>query len=246
MFLCGCTKTQQPMDLYDAIKQRGKIVVGVKASAKPFSFTNSDGAYQGYDIDIAKRIARDIFGKEDAIEFKPVAEKDRIMVLNSGEADLIIATMTITPQREAVVDFSDPYYYASQTLMTRRDSKFTSPSDKNLKRIGVLFGTTAEKSIRIVAPQALVSGFRTYPEAVQALRDKRIDAVATDDTIVRGIIADDKSLKMMQNVKLSKEPYGVALRKGEETKRLKATVNNVISSMGSDGSFTQLNRKWIK
>lgn len=246
LVLSGCGKKNQPMDLYDMVLDRGKIVVGVKTDTKPFGFLNSEGKNDGFDIDLARDIAKVIFNDENAVEFIPVTPSNRIMILNSGQADMIIASMTMNSQRAAVVDFSVPYHYAGQTLLLNKDSKISSLTDSDLKKIGVLFGSTAEKTIRIAVPHSMITGYKTYTEAVKALKAKEIDAVATDDTIILGIIIDDKSLKMLNAQRYSKEPYGVAFRKGEETKRLRTIVDKTISDMANDGSLNQLKRKWLK
>lgn len=244
--ISGCGKKQQPMDLYDMVLDRGKIVVGVKNDAKPFGFLNKEEQYVGFDIDLAKQIAKNIFGDENAIEFVPVNASNRIMLLNSGQADMIIATMTISSQRAAVVDFSIPYYYTGQTLLLNQKSKITNLSDPNLKKIGVIFGSTAEKMVRIAIPQCMITGFKTYNEAVEALKADEIDAIATDEALLFGITMDDKSLKIIKAPKYSKEPYGVAFRKGEETKRLRAIVDKTITDMNDSGELNKLKQKWLK
>ena len=246
IIMSGCGKKNQPMDLYDMIMDRGKIVVGVKTDTKPFGFLNEEGLHDGYDIDLAKNIAKVIFGDEKAVEFIPVTPSNRIMILNSGQADMIIASMTITAQRAAVVDFSLPYHYAGQTLLLNKDSKISSLSDSKLKKVGVLFGSTAEKTIRIAVPHCLITGYKTYTDAVKALKNHEVDAIATDDTIILGIIMDDKSLKILEAPRYSKEPYGIAFRKGEETKRLRTIVDKAITDMSNEGVLNKLNKKWLK
>jgi len=246
IIISGCGKKQQPMDLYDMILNRGKIVVGVKNDAKPFGFLNDNKQYEGFDIDLSRQIAKNIFGDENAVEFIPVNSSNRIMLLNSGQADMIIATMTITSQRAAVVDFSVPYYYTGQTLLLNRTSKISSLADNNLKKVGVIFGSTAEKMVRIAIPQCMITGFKTYNEAVNALKGNEIDAIATDESILLGITMDDKDLKIIKAPKYSKEPYGIAFRKGEETKRLRAIVDSTITSLNDTGELNKLKHKWMK
>jgi len=244
--ISGCGKKQQPMDLYDMVLDRGKIVVGVKEDAKPFGFLDKDNQYVGFDVDLAKQIAKNIFGDETAIEFVPVNASNRIMLLNSGQADMIIATMTISSQRAAIVDFSIPYYYTGQTLLLNKDSKITTLSDNNLKKVGVIFGSTAEKMVRMAIPQCMVTGYKSYAEAVDALKEKEIDAIATDEALLMGITMDDNTLKIIKAPKYSKEPYGVAFRKGEETKRLRAIVDKTITDMNDNGDLNKLKKKWLK
>lgn len=245
IIISGCGKKQQPMDLYDMVTDRGKIVVGVKDDSKPFGFLNQDNQYEGFDVDLAKQIAKNIFGDENAVEFIPVNSSNRIMLLNSGQADMIIATMTITSQRAAVVDFSIPYYYTGQTLLLNQNSKINSLSDNNLKKVGVIFGSTAEKMVRIAIPQCMITGYKTYNDAVKALKSNAVDAVATDESILLGITMDDKTLKIIKAPKYSKEPYGIAFRKGEETKRLRTIVDSTITSMSDSGELNKLKHKWM-
>lgn len=246
LVLSGCGKKNQPMDLYDMVLDRGKIVVGVKTDTKPFGFLNKEGQNEGFDIDLAKNIAKVIFNDDKAVEFVPVTPSNRIMILNSGQADMIIASMTINSQRAAVVDFSVPYHYSGQTLLLNKDSKVTSLTDPKLKKIGVLFGSTAEKTIRIAVPHSMITGYKTYTDAVKALKNKEVDAIATDDTIILGIIMDDNSLKILNAPRYSKEPYGIAFRKGEETKRLRTIVDKTITDMVNDGSLNKIKNKWLK
>lgn len=241
----GCGKKQQPMDLYDSIQQRGKIVVGVQENIPPFSYKNADGQYQGFEVDIAKRIAKALLGNENAIEFIPVETSNRISILNSGRADIIVATMTITNNRRNIVDFTDPYYIAGQTVMVSRNSGIKSFSDLNGKRIGVAFGSTSFDGIKTIAPRAIISGYKNDKAAFAALRAKEIDAYADDDTILLSYTMNDATLKILQQ-RYTQEPYGIAFRKGSESTRVLETANNVINLMKNNGTLNQLKTKWIK
>lgn len=241
----GCGKKQQPMDLYDNIQQRGKIVVGIQENLAPFSYKNSDGQYQGFEVDIAKQIAKALLRDENAVEFIPVETANRISILNSGRADMIIATMTITKNRQNILDFTEPYYFAGQTVMVHRNTSIKSFSDLNGKRVGVAFGSTALDGIKTVAPGAIINGFRNEKGALLALKANEIDAYADDDTVLLGYTMNDVSVKMLQQ-RYTQEPYGIAFRKGEESKRVLETANNVITIMKNNGTLNQLKAKWIK
>ncbi len=241
----GCGKKQQPMDLYDSIQQRGKIVVGIQENVIPFSYKNSDGQYQGFEVDIAKQIAKALLRNENAVEFIPVETSNRISILNSGRADMIIATMTITNGRKNILDFTDPYYFAGQTVMVHRNTSIKSISDLNGKRVGVSFGSTALDGIKSVAPGAIINGYKNEKAAIAALKANEIDAYADDDTVLLGYTMNDVSVKMLQQ-RYTQEPYGIAFRKGAESKRVLETANNVINIMKNNGTMNQLKAKWIK
>src|SRR4030095_8426535 len=104
--------------LLDTIKTRGKLVVGVKYDTKLFGLKNpANNEVEGFDIDIAKALAKSILGDETKLELKEVTSKTRIPMLDNNEIDLIIATMTITEERRKQVDFSEVYFKAGQCLL---------------------------------------------------------------------------------------------------------------------------------
>ena len=241
----GCGKKQKPMDLYDLIQQRGHWVVGVEADIEPFCFKDKNGNYDGYEIELVKKIAKNILNDENAIEFVDVTPSNRISMLNSGQADLIVATMTINPQRLEIIDFSEPYYIAGQTVLVKKSSKITSLSDLKNKRVGTIFGTTANEGIKSVAPTSLISGFKSYNDAIRALKTNQIDGIALDDTILMGFAMKDNSLFLI-NKKYTQEPYGVAFRKGTESTRVLDAVNDVLHVMKSNGDLGRLQTKWLR
>lgn len=243
--LSGCTKKEDNTDTLDKIMQRGKIIVGVKYDTKPFGYINEKQQLVGYDVDLAKYIAKSILGSENRVEFKQVTPSNRILALNSGQVDMIIATMTITKQRSEVVDFSKPYYVAGQAILVPQNSKIKSMSDLNGKKVIIVFGSTAEKNLRTVAPEALVSGYKTYTSGYSALKQGRADAITSDDTILIGFAINDKSVKLLPK-RYSQEPYAVAFKKGDASTSLKSKVDFVISEMISTGKLNQLKAKWIK
>lgn len=245
LFAVGCSKKTTPMDLYDSIQQRGKIVVGVESNIQPFSFKGSDGKPQGFEIDIAKQIASAILNDENAIEFVFVEPSNRISMLNSGKADMLIATMTITNGRANIVDFSEPYYFAGQTVLVKRKSDIKSFADLNDKLVGVTFGTTAIDGIKSVAPGVQIRGFKTYKDAYNALNADEINAFASDDTVLIGYAINDINVKMLPQ-KYTQEPYGIAFRKGAESARTIDIVNNTINLMKSNGTMAKLKSVWFK
>lgn len=124
------TETSAGTNTLEKIKKRGKLIVGVKYDLNLFGLKNPEtGKVEGFDIDIAKGLAKKILGDENKIELKEVTSKTRIPMLNNGEIDAIIATMTITEERKKEVDFSDVYFMAGQSLLVKKDSKINSVKD---------------------------------------------------------------------------------------------------------------------
>ncbi len=230
-------------DSYQAILDRGYLIAGVKTDTKPFGFKDKDGKLTGLDIDIAKAIAKAIFRNENRLKLVSVTPSDRLIKLTTGEVDIVIATMTVTPQRMDLIDFSHSYFIAGQTLLVPQNSKITSLADLAGEDVGVIFGTTAEKNLRTLVPTAKVLGYRTYDEAYEALKNGTIKAITSDDTILRNYALNDKSVKML-NKRYSKEPYAVGVRKGKENKMLLERVNFVIKTLIVNNSINRLYAKW--
>lgn len=244
MLFAGCAKKEANVDTLDKILQRGKIIVGVKYDAKPFGYLNAKQEPVGFDVDLARHIAKFVLGDENKIEFKQVTPSNRILALGSGQVDMVIATMTITPQRAQIIDFSVPYYISGQSILVPSKSDITSMSDLNGKRVIIVFGSTAERNIRMIAPEAQIIGFKTYTSAYKALKQGQADAMTSDDTILIGFAQSDDSVKLLPK-KYSKEPYAVAFNKGEKSERLKHKVDVIIEDMERTGELNQLRHKWI-
>ncbi|MBR6126588.1 transporter substrate-binding domain-containing protein [bacterium] len=232
-------------DLYDEIIQRGKIRIGINTDAKPFGFVDSAGVVQGYDADLGRYIAQYILNNPDKVEFISVTPANRMMKVSTGDVDIVIAAMTITPQRKEIIDFSIPYDSAGQTLLVKSSSKITSIADLGNQNVGVIWGTTAEKNMLNLAPEANVIGFKSYNEAYQALKSGRINAITSDDTILSGFSLEDKDVKLLPK-RYSREPYGIGFKKSKSTVKLKEEINSAIRDMKQKNVITRLHNKWLE
>lgn len=243
--ITGCSGKNEKTDLLDEILSRGKIIAGVKFDTKPFGYINEKQELDGFDVDVAKYIAKSILGSEKKIEFVQVTPSNRIQALNSNKIDIIIATMTITNQRSEIIDFSVPYYIAGQAILVKKESKIKSLSDLNNKKIIVVFGSTAENNLRLKLPGAKITGFKTYSNAYTALKEGRADAMAADDSILIGLAMSDSSVKLLP-ARYTKEPYAVGFRKDYSTVKLRKKINFILKEMKSSGKLDKLRLKHIK
>lgn len=241
----ACNKKESNLDTLSKIKQRDKVIIGVKYDTKPFGYINENQELVGFDIDLAKAIAKNLLGDENKVEFKQVTPSNRILALNSNQVDMVIATMTITPERKAVINFSSPYYMAGQAVLVPKDSKITSITDLNGKRVIIIFGSTSEKNLRMAAPNATIIGFKTYTSGFEALKQGRADALTSDDSILIGLAMNDPSIKLLPK-RYTREPYGIGFKKDISSKRLEECVNTILSGMKSSGELNQIKNKWIK
>lgn len=231
-------------DLYDEIIQRGMLKVGINPDSKPFGFRNEKGDIIGYDVDLARYIAQDLLKNPDRVEFVPVTPSDRLIKASTGKVDIVISTVTITPQRQEVVAFSIPYDVAGQAILVRSNSAIKSLMDLSDQTVGVIFGTTAEKNIQKLVPTAKLLGFKSYQEAYLALKQGRINAITSDDTILSRFAMDDKSVKLLPK-RYSREPYGIAFKKGKSTVKLKDHLDLAIKDLQRKNVLPRLRKKWI-
>lgn len=243
LFLTGCTQQQEPQDTLTTIKTRGELIVGVKYDSKPFGFVK-DGKLQGYDIDIAHLMAKRILGNEKLVRFVEVNSSNRISKLNSGDVDMVIATMTITPQRQEIVDFSIPYFYAGQAVMIRRGTTVKTIGDLNGRRVIIVLGTTGEKNLRYFAPEAVIQGYKTYQDGFNAFLDRKAEAMTTDDSILAGFVLDHPEFMLLPQ-RYTQDAYGIALRKELQSETLKTEVNIAIGELRRKGYLNYLKNQWI-
>ncbi|TDO13108.1 amino acid ABC transporter substrate-binding protein (PAAT family) [Bacillus subtilis] len=241
----GEASKESKKDTLAAIKDKDKIVFGVKTDTRLFGLKNpSSGEIEGFDIDIAKQIAKDILGDEKKAEFKEVTSKTRIPMLQNGDIDAIAATMTITEERKKEVDFSDVYFEAGQSLLVKKGSKIKSVEDlgKGSKVLAVK-GSTSSQNIREKAPEASVLEFENYAEAFTALKSGQGDALTTDNAILYGM-ADENKNYQLTGEPFTDEPYGIAVKKGQSA--LAKEINASLKKMKSDGRYDDIYKKWIK
>lgn len=243
LICCSCGKKSVINDDLTTITQRDRLIVGIRNDAPPFGFKDKNGFTVGYDADLARLIAKGILGDEKKVEFVPVTASNRIMKLNSGEVDCLIATMSITTQRQQFLNFSTPYYMAGQAILVRSSSKATSLRDFTGKKLIIVFGSTSEKNLRSNVPEVTVIGYKTYNDAYNALKNGKADGIVADDTVLLGFSTNDKSVKLLPK-RYSKEPYAVVFRKDDASINFTNKVNYIVENLQSTSRLNRLQEKW--
>lgn len=241
-FLTSCGKKEAEPNTLDKIINRNLLIAGVKQDAGPFGFLNEKGELEGFDIDVAKYIAKNLTGSEKNVKFVTVTSNTRIEAVTSGEVDMVIATMTNTESRRYLVDFSIPYYVAGQTAMVPDDSKIYTFSDLKDKTTIVVLGSTSEQNLRRVIPTARIVGYSDYKEAFKALKDGKGDALSTDDTIISGFISKNEGYRALKN-RISTEHYSIGIKQTDD-KCLKQSLDSIITEMKNNGTLKHLKEKW--
>ena len=168
----------------DEIKKSGKIKIGVFSDKNPFGYVDENGKVQGYDVYFAKRIAKDLLGSEDAVDFVYVEAASRVEYLKSAKVDITLANFTVTDERKEQVDFALPYMKVALGIVSPQKAEITDVNQLKEKKLIVVKGTTAETYFSKNYPDVTLVKFDEYQEAYDALLDGRGDAFSTDNTEV--------------------------------------------------------------
>ena len=177
-FVSGITAVHA--DQLDRVKQRGKLIVGIRNDYAPFGYIDSNGQNVGLEVDIAKAVAKSVVGSETAIEFVPVVASNRIEFLNAGRVDVIFATLGVTADRGKVIDFTEKYYsMAGMVLLTPKDATYKTWDDLRGKKV---CGSQGNLYNRMLSEKfgAELFLFNGTAEIYSAFQSGRCDAIAYD------------------------------------------------------------------
>lgn len=222
--------------VFEKIKGK-KITIGTKADQPGLGFENpSTKKRSGFDVEIARMIAADLGFDEDHISFKTIPTEARETQIATGGVDLYVGTYTINDERKKQVGFGGPYYVAGQDLLVKADSGIKGPDDLKGKKVCSAAGSTPLKRIKEAKyGVAEAMSQQGYQLCVQQLVGGSVDAVTTDDAILKGYAAENKgALKVVGNP-FSKEPYGVGLKKDD--KALRDAVDDAIEAHEKNGDW---------
>lgn len=214
------------------IKESGELKVGLSADYAPLEFektVNGKSEYEGVDIELAKKIAKD-----NNVKLKIVnMQFDSLLgALKTGKIDLIISVMTSTPERKKEVDFSEPYMETSNTLLIRKDDldKYHDLKDFSKKKIGAQKGTEQEKIAQTEIDKAEVSSLDRLPDAILALKSKKIDGLVIEKPVAEAYIKQNKELTFAKvSFNEAKKPTVIAVPK--QSPMLLEHVNKTISEV---------------
>ena len=215
-----------------AIKQRGTIKIGVFSDKAPFGYVDANGKNQGFDVYIAKRFAKDLLGDEAKVEFVLVDAASRVAYLQSKKVDIIMANFTVTDERKQQVDFTNPYMKVSLGIVSPDSAKITSVDQLKGKKVIVAKGTTAETFLTKNYPEVQLVKYEQYSEIFQALKDKRGDAILSDNTEVIAWAKDNPGFTVGVPSLGSQDTIAPAVTKGN--KELQDWINTELVTIGKE------------
>lgn len=224
------------------IQQRGELIVGVKDNLRPLGFRDGEGNLQGFEIEIARRLAQEILGDEGALLLQPVTNAERLSVVYSDKVDLTIARVSVTKARSRLVDFS-PYYYLDGTGFVTKDPSLQQLADLSNRKIAVLFGSSTIPLIKYQLPNAELVGVESYQEALAFLEAGEVTAFAGDTSVLTGWVQEYPQYHQL-DVILGGEGLGVVLPRGLQYVSLRQKVNSAIALWRQSGWLEERARYW--
>ncbi|MEU9705038.1 glutamate ABC transporter substrate-binding protein [Streptomyces sp. NPDC047981] len=221
-------------------QKRGKLVIGSKADQPYLGFEDqATKERSGFDIEIAKMIAAELGFTEDKIEWKTVDSKLRETAISTGQVDYYVGTYTINDKRKAQVSFAGPYYKAGADLLVRKDeTAITGPETLKGKKVCSITGSTPLQEIKKPQYGAQTTELAKYSDCVQQLLTKQVDAVTTDDAILKGYAAANKGKLKVVGKPFTEEPYGVGLNKDDKVLRDK--ISDILEKNIKDGTYKKI------
>lgn len=230
------------------IMERGRIIVGVDQSQNLLSYRDGvSGELQGFEVDLAREIARDIFGDPDRVDFRFLESSSRIEALENHEVDMIIRAMTVTRSRQQDVAFSTPYLTTDSRLLVMHTSDIENVTQLPGRTVCVTNGSTALEKARMYAPQSRILKTRSWADCLVALQQYQADAILSDDTILSGITAQDPYTRIVGEP-MASESYAVAMPLPDDdvdTSGLIRQVNSTIERVRTDGTWWRLYDRWF-
>ena len=230
----------------EQILQKGELRVGFEAGYMPFEMTDKKGEFVGFDIDIAKLMA-----KAMGVKFVPVntAWDGIIPSLITGKFDIIMSGMTVTQERNLKVNFADPYIVVGQAILLNKkhEGAITSYKDLNDPKYIVTskLGTTGEQAVKRYIPKCTYKSFETETEAVLEVINGKADAYVYDQPNCVVIMAQQGAGKLVfLDQPFTYEPLAWAITKGDPD--FMNWLNNFLRQVKNDGRYDQIYDKWIK
>jgi polar amino acid transport system substrate-binding protein len=223
------------------IVDRGRIVIAVKDNLVPLGFRDAKGNLQGFEIEIAQRLAKEILGRSDAIEFKPVLNRDRISVLTDDKADITIARLTVTSSRARVVAFSQPYYLDGTGLVSR--ASIQKESDLKDQTIAVLNDSSTIPILKYRLPQAKLIGVASYQDGQKLVESGKAIALAADISVLSGWVKEFPGYQVSP-LRLSTEALAIAIPKGIQYDELRRRIDFALSKWKAEGWLQQRAIYW--
>lgn len=235
LYPAACSEPQEQS--LDRIRQNGRIRLAVRAPSPPFSCFDAQGELHGFDVDVAQTLAERL---NVGLEIFVAEWKDIVQGLMEGRYDGIVGSIAITPERQQVVNFTEPYYHSALQVLVHRDSDLQNLADLKGKRIALAEGANYQGDARHLGASEILffnSGYRI----LEALNQGQIDATIVDRVVGAHMIRYDQQQVQLLGSPLRNEQVAIAVRK--EDRGLLDKLNTILKSLQADGTLEKLMKK---
>jgi polar amino acid transport system substrate-binding protein len=225
------------------IFQRGRVVVG--SSQNTYLFAHRDprsGELVGFEVDLAREMARALFGDPTKIQFRALSAAARIPALQNGDVDMVIRTTTMTCDRWQQISFSTEYYTGGQRLLVPVDSTIKGIQDLGGKKVCASIGSTNIVAIAALPAKPVPVAAVDALDCLVLLQQGQVDAISTDYAILAGFAAQDPNVRIVGDAFVA-APYGIGIRK--ESVDLVRYVNAVLERMRTSGTWSAIYARWL-
>lgn len=258
MMLAGCgaketakadeseqTKVSEEKDSsLEEIKEKGEFVLGLDDSFPPMGFRDEKGDVVGFDIDLAKEVAKRM-GVE--LKIQPIDWDGKVLSLNNKDIDVIWNGLTITEERKKQIGFSKVYIENRQVIVTGADSNIETKKDLATKMVAVQLGSSGEDALNAdtetVSAVKEVVKFSNYTEALLDLKAGRVDAVVIDEIVGRYYLSKRPGEYKVAKEDFGREGYGIGFRKDDAA--FIDEVDQILDEMKKDGTTAEISKKWF-
>lgn len=228
-------------DQLEDIKSRGTLICGTLGTAEPFSFADSQTReIVGYDMDLCQAIADDLGVKMEA---KPISVEARIPELVQGRIDIVAGNLGYTPERAQQIDYTTSYFVSLQKLLVKDGSSFDTIDSLGESRISAPKGSSSERYVREVLPQASLLTFQDPPSAFLALAQSKVDAMILSEINAEKFIAQTGESFRFVDEAVAEEYWGLGVRKNEEA--FLQQVNVTLKRLEDSGEGEAIFNKWL-
>ncbi|MFB8240932.1 glutamate ABC transporter substrate-binding protein [Kitasatospora purpeofusca] len=216
-------------------KKRGQLLIGAKSDQPFLGWEDlASGDRSGFDIEIAKMVAADLGFTPQQIKWQTLVSSQREPAISKGQIDFYVGTYSINDERKKTVSFAGPYYVAGQDLLVKADNTaITGPDSVNGKNVCTATGSTSIKNIEKYSPK--ITQFDTYSACVEKLMSGEVDAVTTDDAILKGYASKYAGKLKVVGQPFTKENYGVGLNKDD--KALRDAISDALKAHQDNGDW---------
>ncbi|EOR08948.1 cysteine ABC transporter substrate-binding protein [Acinetobacter genomosp. 15BJ] len=228
----------------EQIKKNGVVRIGVFSDKPPFGYLDAQGKNQGFDVEIAKHVAKDLLGDENKVQFVLTEAANRVEYLKANKVDIIFANFTVTPEREQVVDFAKPYLKVALGVVSPKDKPITDLAQLKDQTLLVNKGTTADSFFSKQHPEIKLQKYEQNTETFDALKDGRGVALAHDNLLVLAWAKENPNYTVGITNLGEQDLIAPAVQKGN--KELLDWLNQDLEKLAKQGVIHQAYEKTLK